>query len=337
MSANDKPFFITQNSGFGIAVAKDELLHPEINKHVMGDSVTETQDFGFSVPEARIHALCYLWHRPNLSIVTGGAWVWQGIKHTSVAAELFDMRTFMNDSALKNDLHDYRLENSYGVKILEPMKRFQMTYSDPERENSFDLIQEGVSPVVMFGDGNHFEQAMKVTGELVLRGKRYNVDCYSVRDRSWGKPRQEDKMPLPPNSWMTGVFNENFSFNCNVFDQVSGNPEIAGSKFAMPEDTTLAGGWIYRDGKLGRIINAKKRVARVPGSLIPAGIELEAMDDHGRSMHLRGTLIASCPWQTWANVNMGISLMRWECEGMVCYSDCQEAMWTDYYNFMASK
>lgn len=49
----------------------------------------------------------------------------------------------------------------------------------------------------------HFEQAMRVEGELLPRGKRYDVDCFNVRDRSWGKPRPEENMTLPPTSWMT--------------------------------------------------------------------------------------------------------------------------------------
>ncbi len=335
-ATEDKPFFLTQNRGFAPISAKDDLLHPESFKGVTADSATETQYFGFSVPEANIHALCYLWHRPNLRIVTGGAWVWQGIKPFAVQSELFDMRTFMNDSVLKNDLHEYRFVNGYGVKVLEPLKRFHMTYSDPVRQNSFDLIQEAVSPAVMFADGNHFEQTMKVTGDLVLRGKQYKVNCYSVRDRSWGKPRPEDIMPVPPNSWMTGAFNDGFSFNCNVLDQASGNPELKGA-MALGDDQTVNGGWLYRDGKVGLIVKANKRVARAPGTLMPAGVEFEATDEFGRTIHVRGTLVAASTWQTWGNVNMMIALMRWECEGMVAYGDCQEALWNDYYNYMASR
>lgn len=333
---DDKPFFLNQNQGFAPADASADLLHPERNRQVIADSATETQYFGFSIPEARIHGLCYMWHRPNLKLITGGAWAWQGFKRSAVHAELCDLRTFMNDSALDNDLHEYRLENGYGVKVLEPLKRFHLTYADPARDNAIDLIYEAVSPVAMFADGNHFEQAMHARGEVTLRGTTYPVDCFNVRDRSWGKPRPEDIMPLPPTSWVTAVFNKDFSFNCNVLDQVGGNPELEGP-FALPEEKTLNGGWLYRDGKLGRVVEVKKRVSRAPETLLPVGMELLSKDEHGREVHLRGTLVASCPWQTWGNVMMHIGLMRWECEGLVAYGDCQEAMWGDYLNFMASR
>ncbi|MBR9908732.1 MAG: hypothetical protein GYB33_00080 [Gammaproteobacteria bacterium] len=331
-----KPFFLTPNPGFGQATEKDDLLHPEKNSLVDHDSLTETQYFGFSVPEAGIHALCYMWHRPNMGIVTGGAWVWKGFKDSVVHSELCDLRTY-KDTALNNDLHEYRLNNGYGVKILEPLKRFHMTYADPAANNSIDIILQAVSPVVMFADGNHFEQAMHAKGELVLRGERYEVDSYNIRDRSWGKPRPEDNMPLPPTSWMTATFNENFSINCNVFDQVSRAPELQGSKFAFADENTVNGGWIFRDGKVGRIVAAKKQISRAKGTLLPEFVELEASDDLGRTVKMTGTLVCSCNWYTWANVRMAISLMRWECEGMVTHGDCQEAMWNDYLVYMQDK
>ena len=334
--AVDKPFFISQNQGFAPIDDTDDLLHPDKNSLVEHESLSETQYFGFSIPEQRIHALTYLWHRPNLHLVTGGVWAWHGIKQSAVHSELFDIRTFMKDTSLANDLHDYRLENGYGVKILEPLKRFHMTYDDASRNSSIDLIYEAVSPAVMYADGNHFEQAMEVKGEVVLRGKRYKVDCFNVRDRSWGKPRPEDNMTLPPSSWVTGVFHKEFSFNCAIFDQASNNPELSGP-FAMPEERTLNAGWLYRDGQVGRIVQAQKRVARAPGTLLPISVELEVTDEFDRTVKMHGNLIASCPWQTWANVNMTVSLMRWECEGLVAYGDCQEPMWNDYYNFMATQ
>lgn len=335
--AGEKPFYMTRNTGFAPYDESAELLHPEQNRLVEDISCTETQYFGFSVPEAGIHALTYLWHLPKTRTVTGAAWVWQGIKANAVHSELCDIRTHMSDEVLKNDIHEFRLENSYGVKVLEPLKRFHLTYSDPGRNNSFDLISEAVGPVVMFANGNHFEQAMHVKGELVLRGKRYDVDCFNVRDRSWGKPRSGAHVPLAPIGWMTGVFSKDFSFNCTVMDQASGNPELRGTQFDVPEEQTLNAGWLYRDGKLGCITHARKSVARAPGTLLPAGLDLEVTDDLDRTVAMRGRLVASCPWQNLGNQISAISLMRWECEGMVAYGDCQEAIWNDYFNFMLNR
>jgi len=335
---SDKPFFISRNPGFSAIDASAEFLHPERNAQVKDNSATETQYFGFSVPEERIHALCYLWHHPKLRIVSGGLLVWQGIKAVAQFSELFDYRNFMSDSVLAEDLHEYRLENGYGVKIIEPLKRLHLTYSSPARQNFVDLEIEGILPPVMSADGNHFEQAMHVRGKLLLRGKPYDVDCFNIRDRSWGKPRPEENMPLPPMSWMTAVFHRDFAVTCCAMDQASSDPALRGSPFEVPDEQTLNGSWLHRDGKLGRIVQAKKRVERDPATFLPMKAEFSATDEHGRHVEVTGTLIAangSCP--VWPNAYQHHPLMRWECEGLVTYGDCQEAVWNDYINYMRSR
>ena len=192
------PYYLARSECFGRPVPADDLLHPEMNAAVEHETLSETQYFSFSIPEAKIHSNLYLWHHPNLGVVSGGAWVWQGSKRHPVEAELNDFRLFMRDDRLQNDLHDYRLANGYGVKVIEPLKRFHVTYRDDDRRNSFDLEFTGLIPPVMTADNTHFEQPMKVRGELVLRGTRHDVDCFTIRDRSWGKPRQKDLSPLPP-------------------------------------------------------------------------------------------------------------------------------------------
>jgi hypothetical protein len=329
--SNDKPFFISHNSDIGAAAADDELLHPQRNALVEDDSLTETQYFGFCIPEHCIHGFGYMWHHANLRVVTGGIFVWRGHTPSMVHAPLCDFRTFMRDDALANDLHEYRLANGYGVKVVEPLRRHHVTYADPARKQSIDLHYEAVSPAVMFGDGNHFEQAMRVQGEIMLRGTRYPVNCFTVRDRSWGKPRPENTLAMPPMSWMQAVFNPDFAINCTVFDQASSSPELRGT-LGLPDDETLNSGWIYRDGKVGRVVNARKRVVRVPENDRVIFAEIEVTDELGRTVDTYGKSVASVLYSPWHNIYAPMALMRWECEGMVAYGDYQEGVWNDYLN-----
>jgi hypothetical protein len=331
------PFFLRPNTGFGRIRPEDDLLHPASFADVDDDSATETQYFGFSIPEARIHGLTYLWWHPNLKVCSGGLFVYRGIKPTTVHAELCDWRTFMSDTVItKNDLHDYRLSNGFGVRIVEPLRQFHITYEDKAADNRVDLTASAVLPAVMFDDGNHFEQTMRMQGEITLRGCRHAVNCYAIRDRSWGKPRPETSMPFPPVTWMTGTFNDDFSFNCNAFDHASGQPERNG-EWVMPDERGLNSGWIYRDGQLGRVVKATKRATRAASSTVCSAVDLELTDEHGRTIHARGTGLTSCPIQTWGNVWMVINLMRWECEGLVGYGDCQDVFWNGYLNSAAFK
>lgn len=338
--SDDKlPFFLAKNSALGTIRPEDELLHPDSFKGVADDSATETQYFGFSVPEENIHSLCYMWWHPNLKVVSGGLYVFQGVKDNWVHAELCDWRAFMSDQVLAKDLHEFRLDSGYGVKVLVPNRRFHITYEGAAEKNSVDLIAEAVQPGVMFADGKHFDQAMRMKGKLTLRGKEYAVDCYSVRDRSWGKPRPETLMALPPMSWMSCTFNDEFSFNCTMFDHASGQPERAGI-MVVPDSEALICGWVRREGKLGRIVKGYKRVLRGPGSTACAGIRLKFTDEHGRDFAVDATLRASCPMPGWPSAMQIINLMRFECNGMVGYGDCQEVIWGNYLNspiFKATK
>ncbi|MET0660265.1 MAG: hypothetical protein ABW110_19145 [Steroidobacteraceae bacterium] len=328
---SDKPFYLDVNPGLSVATAADDMLHPEQNRPVTGDSLTETQYLGFSVPEHNIHALGYIWHHPNLGVVTGGLMAWRGIKRFQIAAELFDMRAFHNDKVLQNDLHDVRLDNSYSVKVIEPMKHLRMSYKDEARGNSAEVDFTAVTPGVMFGTGGHFEQGLRAQGKLGLRGQSYDVDTYPVRDRSWAKLRPEAPNAFPPVSWMTGWFGEDFIFNCNLMDHVGSCPQASGA-FAVPVERALNGGWIARHGRITRVASAHKVIERDMETLLPRKVKLHLTEDDGRETLLHGQLIASCPWAVWPNIHSNITLMRWTMGDRVGHGDCQDILWTDFVN-----
>lgn len=323
------PYFLTRNRGFGTATPRDELLHPVTG--VSGDSLTETQYFGFNIPESRVHGYMYLWHHPNLHTVSGGAWAWQGIKPRTLACELADQWTFMSDRVLSNDLHSYTLENSYSVTVVEPLKRHRVTYSDPTRGNSLDLQYDSLTAPIMFGNGMHFEQPMKVRGEVRLRGSRYAVDCYNFRDRSWGKLRPETSLNVPPVAWHTAGFSDDFFINCTGWDHPDLEPEWKSDFPDFPADRVLNAGWVYRNGKLTEVMKFEKTTRRNRDTLFPERIDISIVDDTDRQYTMAGTVIAASEYSAWYNARASVSLVRWECEGMVGYGDTQEPAWNDYY------
>lgn len=332
MSIDQRPFFLAKNEALREASLDDDFLHPKQNANVHGDSLTETQYLGISAPEHGIHGMGYLWHHPNLKVVSGGIWVFKGVNTNMLDSEMVDMRMFMSDRVLENDLRRYRLESGYGVEVVKPLEHLHLTYDDAPRGNRADLHYTAVTPPVMFGDGNHFEQTLRVRGELSLRGQTYKVDTYNVRDRSWGKLRSENPMTLPPTSWCTGAFNDDLSFNCNIFDHAFDNQHVD-SRLAMPAEQALNGGWVWRNGRFRRIVKALKQARREPGSHVVRELSLAMTDEDGRTLGVRGQLVASSPWNTWPNTKISIGLMRWETDdGLVGHGDCQDLVWTDYFH-----
>lgn len=335
---NEKPgaFYMTRNRGAGSYDPRHELLHPESKQHISGDTLTETQYFGFNIPEKQIHGLTYCWWHPNLGTVSGGVWAFQGIKPHSLACELFDWRPNMSERALANDLHDYTLDMGLRSRIIEPGKRFHVQYEDASRGNRLDIQFDAVMPVFMFGDNRHFEQTMKTRGELTLRGKTYAVNGYCVRDRSWGALRAEHPEHAPPVTWMSCAFDDDFSFCCSAFDHPELNPEWAGL-FEFPAERASIGGYVRRDGETFEIVGCRKRTVHNARTLYPESIRMTLTDSSGREYEITGTIIAACSFTQWQNMSVPLCLARWECNGRVGYGDVQDVQWSDYIYAMLNK
>jgi hypothetical protein len=323
-------FFVSSYApSFGNAVPDDDLLHPAANAKITDYACTETQYLGFNIPEADISGVNYIWHHPHLKQVLGGSVVYKGIKRQIIASELCDIRSFMRDDALAGDLRHYKLDTGTEVRIIEPLKKLQLRYDDPLRKNHFDVTLTAIMPPAMWPTGRHFEQAMKTEGKLTLRGEKYDVRGYFIRDRSWGEARSEINMPIPATSWLTGTFNDGFAFNCNAVDHPDLNPLWKGH-FEIPEDKLLFGGWIWLDGELTPIISARKHVDYDISTLIPRSVDLSVVDAKRRKFAMHGTIRSAIPFNCWMNVHAPICLTRWECRGLTGWGDTQDIQWSDF-------
>lgn len=336
MSDTKKAFWETKNTAFLKATPDCDLLHPALKQANPSPTLTETQFFGFSIPEEKIHALTYVWHHPNLGVVTGGAWVWQGIKSHVLESELFSWTNYMSEDVLAKDLWDYQFDNGYHVTTIEPLKKHRLRFADKARENFFDIELEAIMEPMLQANGMHFEQAMKTRGELTLRGKTYKVDGYHVRDRSWGANRSEAHAPSPPIDWVTGVFNENFAFGCTAYDHPDTNPEWKGF-LDVPGGDPTKGGWIYRDGQLIPIVSTVKRSGHNFSTLAPTTLEMDMTDANGKVYHLRGEVVVANRFGFWPTMDTWICLARWECEGLICHGDLQQVQWHDYIRQFLNK
>jgi hypothetical protein len=329
-SDTQKAFYEAKNTGFAAPDPRDEYFHPQARERERGAELTETQYFGFNIPEERIHALCYIWHHPNLGVVSGGAWVWKGVKTNSLGSELFDILTYVDDAYLGDNPDHLALPNGYEVDIAEPLKSIQLRYADAQRGNAFDLAVEALAPPMVLETGFHFEQPVRIRGNLMLAGADYAVDGCAVRDRSWGQLRREVHMTLPPMTWMTGVFSADLSFGTTAFDSTEpdrGDPNA----ILIPGGDPLRGGWIWRDGAYSPVVAVEKRTTRNPTTLFPESVELKITDATGYELDLRGTILAASNWRAWHNMDSVICLVRWESEEGVAHGDFQDVLmheWT---------
>lgn len=329
MTRNEAYFIQNFETRFGTYSPEHEQMQLQYRESQPHYGLTETQFFGFSIPEHDIHAFLYLWYHPNLNVMGAGPIVFQGRKSMQLAAELLDYRGYLPDSQFNGDLTNYRLDNGYQVEMLEPGRVFRLRYDDPARGNAYDLLYTAVSDVMMWPSSRHYEQVMRVEGDLRLRGTDYRVDSFNIRDRSWGEARLEDPNPAPPACWMTGTFGEDFAFNITAIDHPDRDP-LWRDVFAVDPEKVSKFGWMIVDGEPVVVERTVKRTEYDPETLMPERIEMEVHDTKGRRFDIVGTVQAALPFNTWHNLRVPICLARWECNGRTGYGDIQEAQWTDF-------
>lgn len=327
MSDNSAISWVAGESGaeFGACVDADDFFHLAGNPP--GASVTETYYFTFSIPEQGIHAFLYLWAHPNLKVLSGGVLIYQGKKPHYLAADYFNYLTYLDLSHVNADTGTVTLPNGFQLKINKPFQEHELSFSDPRSGVSFHLLQTAAMPPAVRKGNHHFEQSMRVQGELRLRGKTYQVDCHSVRDRSWGEPRPEAPMPVPPYTWIT-IAGAERAFNFGGFDDMRQYLGLDGS-IVVPEHL-LTDGWIYEHGVFTRIASYQRVTTRDPRDLSTLGHRLEITDRQGREYRISGETVASCPVVGWHNSSMNQSLIRWDVNGEELWGESQDVQWHDF-------
>lgn len=322
-----------RNAGaaFGAAKPEDEFYHGWGPK---GDSLTETWYWGFNVPHAAINCYLYCWTHPNLNVVTTGAIIYRGVKRQHLAAELFDIPAYLRLGPVVGDGRAIAAPNGLRVDVIEPLKHIRAAFDDPGRDTSFRVDMRAMGKPIMRANNLHFEQVMHCTGKLKLRGEDFDIDSYTVRDRSWGELRPETPVPSPPYNWATGVFSEGaLAFNVGSLDDPARAPEWAGAMAVDPAHV-FKDGWIAKGDEQLRILSASKRTRRNMETLAPEGFDMEIEDAAGERSTLRGAVVASVPWAGWPNMVCHLALVKWQWGGLTGYGESMDVQWNDYvYRF----
>ncbi len=277
---------------------------------------TETSWFSWNVPERRLGGWTYCQARPNANLCNGGAWVWD-----DTGAYPWELAYRAEYSGLQlppraeRDLRDFAWPNGVHVRVLEPLRRYAVTYADPgglELDLEFGAIMApNTHPtgVVPFVKGAHFDQAGHVTGTMVLRGEEIPIDCYSVRDRSWG-PRPQGRprpRPRPPTRTDQGPSPAGAFGGVGYSFGVAG-PGEAWLAYAIPgpEVEPVVCGFLLRGGAYGHIVAGERRLTFDAGTGWPLAFEIEAVDDGDRRLSVRGEAVS----RHWRG-HGGDSLVHW--------------------------
>lgn len=312
---------------------EDDCFHP------VSDHPYETETFwaSFHVPERGIGGWFYNQVLFNQAVCNGGAWVWDPSPAPS-RYEVFEHGLPLDEPA-SLDLRDVRLPNGNHLQALEPLRRYRVRYSDPGRFEA-DVILDALRPphshpigVPPFWKGRHFDQAMHVTGQVVLDGEVIDVDSLSIRDRSWGPrpgPRKEgakrdsSKRREPPDPVTAG--RPPFSpFGVGyVFGTASADDMFLAYTLPCIHDGTgrddVTTGYLVRDGEYGLLVSGSRRAELDPEHGWMCRIVLEAVDEHGREVTAIGTLVSHHGAQ-----GLGTGYFHWAWDGAEGYGEDQSS------------
>ncbi len=275
---------------------------------------TETCWFSFNVPERKLGGWFYGWARKNMGNSGGGLFVWDpsGTEPWSIPYWKYQYTQPLPEVC---DLRDFTFPEGYSVKMLEPLTRYQLSYRDRDLI-SIDAEFNALFPPHGFKSGEppfaaqpHLDQMGHVTGTLVLHGETIPLDCYSIRDRSWGTR-------LDHRGGRIG-----YPFACAR--------DIAFCLFTVPNrdfsdlNEPVNHGFLWQDGVKAQLVSGKRDVTRCPEKNWATGMEIEAVDELGRKLLAKGVVESRLvmPGPRGVCVNSSI---RWEVNGKAAYGEDQD-------------
>jgi len=322
------------------------MSHPEVipitaeddQFHAFSTHPYETETFwaSFHVPERGMGGWFYNQVLFNQSVCNGGAWVWDaGVAPSRY--EVFEHGLPLEDAA-SLDLRDVQLPNGNHLQALEPLRRYRVRYSDPGRFEA-DLELDALRPphshpigVPPFWKGRHFDQAMHVTGQIVLDDEVIDIDSLSVRDRSWGPrpgPRPPGSAPgakrrEPPDPVAAGrppfsSFGIGYVFGTASAEEMFLAYTLPCIYDGAPRDDVTTG-YLVRDGRYGLLVDGTRRAVLDPETGWMRSITLEATDEHGRELTAVGTLVSHHGAE-----GLGTGYFHWEWNGASGYGEDQSS------------
>jgi hypothetical protein len=225
--------------------------------------------------------------------------------------------------------------------------RYHLVYEDRERDFALDFVFSGAHRPRRFEPGQppfiatpHYDQLGHVTGTMRLDGEDIPLDCWSVRDRTWGPrggpyaqsrkqayARDLDRVAQTGGARWREIERERGRGRIQyIFGHVDSSLGFLG--FVRPQDGTadgwspMNGGYLLRDGAYGDLNPAasRMRVFRSPETGWATHMQVELSDQRDRTMLLEGCAVSRMS-ETGYGTNQ---LMRWDIDGRIGWGEDQD-------------
>jgi hypothetical protein len=306
------------------------MLSPEDDKfHKRTDDPfwNESAWFSFMIPEELIGGYVYFYHRPNMKLSAGGPGLF-GLGGEEIHdCDYWDWNTCqpLPEGA---DMFDFTLRNGLTCETIDLQKSYRFTYAAQELEldltwtcimppNELHSLEPGeVNPGLIGWMGaaesdeirvGHYEQAGRMHGTVHLGERTFEVDCFSVRDHTWG-PRTGAKYLRQGYGW--AIASETSSFQAmSVSDLPASEDTILGTT------ERIVGGWFVKDGVKANLVSGRRQVVERGADGRPLREALEATDELGRTLNATGTIKTLFKWTGYNDCLDYWTLTEWDYDG----------------------
>ncbi|MDE3205048.1 MAG: hypothetical protein KGQ66_12625 [Acidobacteriota bacterium] len=280
---------------------------------------TETFWYSFFVPERRMGGWLYTSLRSQPGVCAGGAWIWDDRSVDPWSIPFFEQFSWLRYPS-EADPARLRFPTGMTIEVLQPLMSYDLVYTDRDRlevELRFDALE---APVALrsgsppYPKAHHFDQTGHVTGIVRLDGEEIVVDCYAMRDRSWGR-RTERGYPRVGYVW-------------------AASPETSFLAYSVPDRTEdrAHSGYLRSGSVLSYLRRGARQTERDPVTGWVTSMTIDAADEQGRALHAEGVALSRMvlPGSTSICIN---TLMRWDIGGATIWGEDQD-VWPikDYRN-----
>jgi hypothetical protein len=311
----------------------------------------ETAWFSFSVPERQMGGWLHAGRHTNRGQATWRVFVWdpRGADPSRVAyyKTVIDA-PFGNVPAQSGasdaetgaiDLRDVTFpDGGWSMKMLDPLMNYNVAHSDADARFAIELEHRSVHSPQRFTPGEapamhnpHLDQLGHVVGEMTLDGARIAIDCYSIRDRTWGprsrqhshgaQPRQqtESRVASPGGPAWREIERERGRGRIQYIFGHSWDGtgcDTGFLSFVRVQEGTADGwsplnvGWLLRDRRFVRLDRTRSRMKNYRD--VRTGwsqhMEVELVDREGRTMEAEGVTVSHIS----EHGSGSNALMRWD-------------------------
>lgn len=278
--------------------------------------------FSLSVPELRMHGMIQYYFRPNMGMLNGGPVLWDqsGTFQWDCLYYNWSHLQAMPEGAAKFDM---TARNSLSVRMVEPLSHYTIRYAKDHFGLDLEWTAVGPCHELKTGDAGqkatakfHIEQPGRMTGTIRRHGQEWAVDCWSMRDTSYG---ERDYESLARGGYFWGI-GEHGSFHALCM--------------GAGREADCIGGYILRDGQMASMASGRRTVLEY-GQFGPSKVRFEGTDTLGRTMSALGTIDPGLIFTGYTDHTVVWSLTEWDWDGASYWGDNQEFCPDDHFRRVA--